>query len=133
MNQAILRVTGDNKNLDIFRENLKTQLQIDSDKEWNKGEKTLLGKVYESSGFNACIADSTTPKELIKELELFFIEFNKNKILISDLSVELSIGVTVGGNKQFIATVDFSHLLLSFISKTGFTLSISAYPTSDNE
>jgi hypothetical protein len=46
-------------------------------------------------------------------------------------SAELSIGFTVGDSEQFVAGLEFSASELRAISECGISLSITAYPTSD--
>lgn len=131
MNQVILRASGNTKDLDIFRNELETKLGLVCDNKWKQGDKSQPGKIIKISGCNIFITDSANPKELVEDIELFVKSFKAKTISLSDISAELSIGITVGGTEGFIKTLDFSPVILSLITDSGFILSVTAYPTSD--
>ncbi len=63
-----------------------------------------------------------------------FITTNEEKIAQftnSGLGADLDIGVTVGDSEQFTAYLTFGAAFLNRLSRIGVSLSLSAYPTSD--
>lgn len=131
MNQVILRASGNTKDLDNLRNELETKLGLVCGNKWKQGDKNQLGKIIKISGYNIFITDSANPKELVEDIELFVKSFKAKTISLSDISAELSIGITVGGTEGFIKTLDFSPVILSLIEDSGFILSVTAYPASD--
>ncbi|MGZ8252139.1 MAG: hypothetical protein ACXW1P_06870 [Methylophilaceae bacterium] len=107
-------------------------MNLDIDVSWKKGEKRKH-KVYESSGLNSTIADTKTPRELVKAV-IDFANICKAKnisLATSCISTELDIGIGVGYSEQFIASIIFLPSELNLLSSVGIALSITAYPTSD--
>lgn len=129
MNLVSIVIEGDEQHLD----NIKDKLGLSIDSSWQKGNQTRSGKLRENSGFTSCICDCDTPFRMIEELS-DFLRYIDNKHLNFkqlELNARLSLGVTVGDQQQFIATIDFPNYLLELICKLGLHLSISAYPTTD--
>ena len=132
MNTATLRALGSDAALDY----LCNALDLSIIREWKKGETNRRGGVYEISGFNADVVDDAeNPSSLVEEIREFLNSCLAKKILFSssELSSQLDIGVSVGGSEQFTASVVFSPEDLESFSKLGLELSISAYPTSDDD
>ena len=129
MNLATLRVEGTDSALESLRETLS----LECDTQWGKGDKRRNGSVHESSGFNATIADAGSPRELEGLIRSFLTRCRNKKIVFPslDLSAELSVGLTVGDTHQFVAGVEFTSSDLLLCAETGITLSVIAYPTSD--
>jgi hypothetical protein len=90
------------------------------------------GGFYSISGLSATIADSQSPGEMVVVIREFVTECKARNFVFSSsgLSAELSVGVTVGNTKQFVAYVDFSASDLLSLGALGVELSIAAYPTS---
>lgn len=129
MNIATLRVEGTESAL----EKTKQTLQVVCDTEWKKGENKRNGNTYNSSGFSVTIADASSPGELTDQILAFLDKCKNSAIAFSapELKAELDIGVTVGESQQFVASVEFSPPDLMLCAECGITLSITAYPTSD--
>lgn len=128
MNLATLRIEGTDEAL----EQLIGQLNLDIDVSWKKGEMGRR-KIYEISGLNSTIADTETPRQLTEAIIDFANQCKSKNINLSssNISTELDIGIGVGYSAQFVASVSFSPTELQLISSIGITLSITAYPTSD--
>lgn len=129
MNLTTLRVEG---NADAL-ESIKSKLCLTCDAQWHKGDIKRNGVAHELSGFSATIADTEIPKELIIFTDNFLAQCKENKIQFQNLNLSavLSIGFTVGGSEQFIAGIEFSPAELLAFSECGISLSVTAYPTSD--
>lgn len=131
MNLAMLRIEGTDNALDALRSSLG--LAIDSS--WKKGEPKRRGGHYSSSGLNATIADAENPREMVVAIREFVSQCKAQNIAFSDpnLSAEISIGITVGEEPQFIACVDFSASDLLSLGELGIALDVAAYPASDED
>ena len=131
MNVAVLRVEGSKKALRVLRKSLSLNVVAS----WKKGRKNHFGSKYKKSGFNACVADKVTTKQMLKKVRKFIVKCNARKIFFSgsDLSVVLDIGVGVGCSKQFTASVKFSPEELKCFSDIGLDLEISSYPVCNKE
>lgn len=105
MNIATLRAEGSDAALTSLRKAF--DLEIDSD--WKRGEPRRHGGVHDKSGLNACVADVTSPAELVGEIQEFINKCLKRREVFSssELSAQLDIGITVGGSGQYLASVVF--------------------------
>ena len=101
---------------------------------WKKGDALRNGKTHTSPGFSATIADVANPRELTREIQTFLKQCKERGVSFSrsGVSAELSLGVTVGDSQQFVAGVELSSSALSLLAESGLTLSLTAYPTSDD-
>jgi hypothetical protein len=127
MNVATLRLEGDAKDLALAA----TRLGLRPEQEWKQGEKSRAGTLHRSSGYSSTIADVSTPANLLSAIRAFIAKCQENATTFSNVRAELSIGVAVGDSEQFMALIEFSPSDLQAIAALGLTLSIAAYPTSD--
>lgn len=129
MNLATLRVEGTEEALASLRDTLC----LEADATWKKGEPKRRGGHHSSAGFNATIADASTPGEMIVAIRKFFAKCQEQGVgfVSPSLSAELSVGVTVGDSDQFVASVNFSASDILLLGSLGIALSVAAYPTSD--
>ena len=130
MNLATLIVEGDEVALGMIRKTLSLR----TDTSWKKGDVGRNGKRHASSGFNATIADVANPVELALAIRGFLKQCKECGVVFSHagVSAELSLGFTVGDSQQFVASVELSPSDLSSLAEHGLTLSLTAYPTSDD-
>lgn len=118
------------KNLD-FAKSLAA-FNLKPDRIWRAGESDSRGRAHNESGFTLQISNSSSKTDLIGDLR----EFLKNQVgLLRDLKshdVELSldIGVTVGTNEQFTASVELDTHDLAALVQAGIAVQFSAYPAS---
>jgi hypothetical protein len=100
---------------------------------WRKGDRRRNGALWEVSGFSATIADAASPVELIDALRDFLAECSSRGIVLGErgLEAQVSVGVTVGEAKQYVACIDLPRALLAALAACGVSLAFSAYPTSD--
>lgn len=128
MNIATLRASGTEEAL----LSLRSALDMKIDREWKKGDVRRRGTTHEASGFNACVADVANPKDLMLAIREFLLKCRTAGIVFSSegLSAELDIGVTVGSDKQFTASVLFSVDDARVCSEIGLPIRVSAYPSS---
>ncbi|GAB3272720.1 hypothetical protein GCM10027297_05790 [Parahaliea aestuarii] len=91
------------------------------------------GRIHDSSGFTTTIADTHNSKELTDQIAVFLEHCKTTGIVFPalNLTAELSVGFTVGDSEQFVGSVSFSSYNLSALGEIGITLSVAAYPTSD--
>jgi len=131
MNLAILRVHGTDDALHLLR----AALPIAADNAWSQGEKKRRGGHFTSSGFSLTVADQANPGAMVSSIRAFLADCQPHEALFRDpeISAELSIGVTVGEDAQFVAVVDLSHADLHALAKLRMALSVSAYPSSDED
>jgi len=130
MNLAILIVEGD----ELALSNLRKALPLKIASSWKKGDVRRNGKSHTSPGFSATIADVANPGELIRAILTFLKQCKERGVSFTKtgVSAELSLGVTVGDSQQFVAGVELSPSDLFLFAEHGLTLSLTAYPTSDD-
>jgi len=131
MNIATLRAEG----LDLELKAVCDSLSLNIDSSWKNGDTKRNGGIYTKSGFNACIADTNTSKNLTTLINQFVTNCKVNNLNFSSssLSAQLDIGLGVGASEQFTASIKFSPNELKCFKEIGLELCISAYPISDNE
>lgn len=129
MNVAVLRVEGKDASL----AEVKAVLDLESESEWERGEKTRIGRVHAASGFSVTVVDAPTPRELKEAVVAFAGLCAERGIAFQSkgLVAELSLGFTVGDSVQFVAGLEFSPTELGALCASGIGLSITSYPTSD--
>lgn len=129
MNVSILVVEGDEEALDAFL----SDLALVPESRWKKGEKWRRGIPHTRSGFSVTLADAATPRELIEITRGWLGRCRNGEAIFKKkgLLAELSLGFTVGDSKQFVAGIEFSAADLETMGACGISLSITAYPTSD--
>jgi hypothetical protein len=136
-NLSTLRVEGAEQAVYALLSNLQEAAVIEQvTGKWKKGDPyTFRGrnKYQQSSGFLATIHDAASPAELVLALRKFLQNCEKYEICFAkpDLSVELSIGVIVGGSEQVWTFLDFEPSDLALLGKLGIHLSIASYPAAD--
>lgn len=130
MNIAILRVEGPELSL---KELLKS-LPLACDTEWSKDDRSKSDRANAAHGFSSTIADTRNPKELIDLIRIFLACCKDANVVFSSLELiaELDIGFTVGGSEQFVGSVTLSPSELLLCGECGISLSVTAYPTSDD-
>lgn len=129
MNVAQLWVTGSETDL----AKVCDLLAFDPDSSWREGDKMRNGKAHEDNGVGISIADANSPRELVEEIRSFVVrcvDSNANFKSLG-LAANLSLGYTVGDSEQFAACVEFTNQDLKHLSDLGVSLSVWAYPTSD--
>lgn len=130
MNLATLIVEGEEPALG----NLRKALPLQIDASWKRGDVRRNGKIHTSPGFSATIADAANPRDLTHAIQTFLKQCKERGVSFAKrgVSAELSLGVTVGDSQQFVAGVELSSSALSLLAEHGLTLSLTAYPTSDD-
>ena len=108
-------------------------LGVKTDAVWRAGERGMRGKIHAESGANVSISDAPTMQQLLTDIRQFFeLRGEAVAALVAEgVAVELDVGVTVGDSEQYIASVRFESADLRLIATLGISLSVSAYPTSD--
>lgn len=131
MNVATLRVTGSAAALAAVR----SVLSLDVDREWKKGDSRRCGAVQESSGFNACVADVDDRAVLMAKLREFLATCKTSGAILAspELSTQLDIGLSVGGCRQFSASLVLAPSDLRLLAELGIELSVSAYLVSGDD
>lgn len=129
MNLATLRIEGD----DAALTSAMTQLGLEVDTRWRKGEPRNRGGIHEFSGLNATVADADNPKAMIQSVREFLAKCQETKFsfIASGLSAELAIGVSVGDSEQYVGFVEVQSSDLTVLGSLGVSLSFAGYPTSD--
>jgi hypothetical protein len=100
---------------------------------WTKGQPRRGGKVHTADGLQIMVADEKNTAELARSIQRFVAKCRERGISFKTetTSAQLSVGFTVGESQQFVAGLEFSAAELRAISECGISLSITAYPTSD--
>ena len=129
MNLATLRVQGPDSSL----EELKELLGLVIDAEWHAGDERRSGSVHEFSGFNATVADASTPKQMTELMRTFWARCIEKGVAFPwrGITAELAVGLAIGDSTQFVAGIELVPSDISLCAECGMTLSVTAYPTSD--
>jgi len=95
MNIATLRASG----TDTALESLRIISGLVIAREWRKGDARRRRGTYETSGFNACVADTDSSQELMLVVRTFLENCHRMGVVFSSdsLDTELDIGLSVGG------------------------------------
>lgn len=101
---------------------------------WIRGESGRRGKmVHETSGFRLSLPDPETGPEAIRPIRTF-IEHGKNwldALKARGVDSEVDVGLLVGSESAFTASVTFDALLLGELARHHIALVCSAYPSND--
>lgn len=102
---------------------------------WLKGDARRSGKVHDDSGFGFSLPDAETTVAAPSLVEAFL---ESNGSLLSALqhlgiACNLHLGVTVGEQSSFAPTLEFAPAFLDRLAQRNISLSITGYPTSDEE
>ena len=124
MNLALLRVEGEEEMLELIAQHM----DLKPEQRWKAGEESRSGAPYRSSGFSTTVADSANQREMLVRIREFLATCKSRSTDFLDVQAELSIGVTVGNEEQYVATLDFGPSLLRQLADLGITLSVAAYP-----
>jgi hypothetical protein len=129
MNLATLRVDGS----DDAIARLRSSLSIPPDQSWQQGDPRRRGGRFATSGFSVLIADEDTPGAMIARVRQFLADSRTYRQLFTDASVsaELAVGVTAGDSEQYVPFVELGAADLQALADLGISLSVAAYPTSD--
>jgi hypothetical protein len=108
-------------------------LAIEVDRQWRAGDRNRSGKVRDTDGFSCTIADANSHRELAEAIDRFSGQCAQAGLSFRslELSATLSVGVSVGEDQQFIASLEFPADLLATLGQLGVSLEVNAYPTSD--
>ena len=131
MHIASLRIEGNDQVLAA----LIAYLELSIDTEWRKGQSLRSGGTHSTSGFCAAIADTQSSSVLLAEVRKFIARYQEfvDANAAAKLHGELSIGVSCGSSEQSVGSVFLGAEDLGRLGKAGLSLSVSAYPTSDDE
>ena len=129
MRDDMLRVDGPNMDPDRFFEAHSLVPEV----VWRKGELDRKGRQCAMSGFNVLVSDNEDPEANLTEIERFLESHQSMFTALREEAgdAELDIGVTVGSDNQFTASVSVEPRLLARLASLGITLCVSAYPCSD--
>ena len=124
MNLALLRVEGEEEMLELIVEHM----ELTPEQRWKAGEERRTGLPYRTSGFSTTVADSANPAAMLARIREFLQTCKSRSTDFLDVQAELSVGVTVGDDAQYIAVLEFTHTVLRQLADLGITLSVAAYP-----
>jgi len=125
MNLALLRVEGEDEMLELIAQHM----DLKPEQRWRAGEESREGVPYRSSGFSTTVADTPTQREMLSTIREFLATCKSRSTDFLDVQAELSIGVTVGDETQYVATLDFGPSILRQLADLGISLSVAAYPS----
>ncbi|KND59877.1 hypothetical protein BVER_04561c [Candidatus Burkholderia verschuerenii] len=130
MNAAVLWVRGEQSAVD----HVLNQLGLTPQTSWKKGDVKRRDAFHTMSGFGIDIADAKTPREMCDSVRAMLSRCKALSIPLrgADFAAELSLGVSVGTQDQFVAAVEFTAEDLSLMGELGVRLSVVAYPSSDD-
>jgi len=129
MNIALLHLSGSDNALAAFCH----ALQLEPTARWKAGEPRSRGRVHASSGCTIDVADAPTPSAMLASIRQLLERCEAGNLTLPAyyLHGELSIGVAVGDAAQFAAVLEFTTQDLQRIAASGVTLTVAAYPASD--
>ena len=103
-------------------------MELKTEQRWRAGEERSTGQPYRTSGFRTMVADCPNPVQMLAKIREFLGTCKSRSTDFLDVHAELTIGITVGDEVQYIAVLDFSHTMLRQLADLGITLSIATYP-----
>lgn len=129
MNLATLTIRGSKEELEIA----KAKIPLLPFRSWSCGDSITASKTYQDFGCVYEIADTDTPIGLTISIEKFLNQLKEQSINFnkSGLSAELSLGIGVGDDVQFIASLQFSLNTLELLLNCGISIEYSAYPVGE--
>ena len=100
---------------------------------WRAGEPDRKGKRALESGFNLLVSQEEDRASFLREVGDFLEQRHAMLTALREesASVELDIGLTVGSDAQYTASVELGPELLDRLASSGVRLRVSAYPSSD--
>jgi len=130
MNIATLYVRGADERLDRLIELLGTT----GTSRWAAGDPRSRGKVHEDAGIQFDLSDTDTPTRLIRDVRDTLLSWHAKgvSLILLGLHGEISVGISVGSSAQFSAHIELSSDDMVKIGSIGISLSIAAYPTSND-
>ena len=131
MNLAILMIQGDEQGLDAMASRVDCRI----DRRWRAGDVGPRGVVANDSGLVATVSDQSSSSAMMTEVREFATRCMLRHIMFKGqgLSAALSIGVSVGEERQFAAEIQFPNADLRLLADLGVSLEVCAYPTSETE
>jgi hypothetical protein len=128
---AVLRASG--KSLEPTR--FLAAHSLVAEAVWRAGEPDRKGTRRSESGFNVLVSEETDRASFLREVGHFLEQRHAMLTALREesASVELDIGLTVGSEAQFTASVELGPELLERLARSGVRLRVSAYPSSDDE
>ncbi|GLX76702.1 hypothetical protein tinsulaeT_00420 [Thalassotalea insulae] len=129
LNLATLTIRGSKEELEIA----KSKIPLTPYRSWSLGDAITNSKTYDDFGYEYEIADTDTPAGLTQKIEAFLNQLHEQSINFNKLGVsaELSLGIGVGDEVQYIASHQFSLNIIELLVKTGLSLEYSAYPVGE--
>jgi hypothetical protein len=102
------------------------------DRSWVAGETDRHGRCANESGFNLSVADVESSATLGDNIRTFLRKHSSllRQLVDAGASLVLDIGVTVGSDDQFTASVSIETDELSSLAGLEIALQFSAYPSS---
>ncbi len=102
------------------------------DRSWVAGETDRRGRCANESGFNLSVADVESSAELGANIRTFLHQHSSllRQLVDAGASLVLDIGVTVGSDDHYTASVSIEKEDLSSLAALEITLQFSAYPSS---
>jgi hypothetical protein len=127
---AVLRVDGERFDPDAF----VVRHGLEDATAWRAGEPGRRGRLHETSGFHVTVVDAASNEELAAEVAGFLDRHPRMWAELADqgAEAELDVGVTVGSERQYTASVEVAPDLLARLAECGVHLRVSAYPSSDD-
>lgn len=131
MNIVTLRVNGAERDVALAIETL----DVVPARRWRTGESRRHSVKHSTSGFAIDIEGVTNPGEVVAEVLRLLTHLQDKQFTFSSLSLqaELSIGVMVGAESQFVPFVDLTPQDLAALGASGVGLSVAGYPASESE
>ncbi|NVJ13982.1 hypothetical protein [Myxococcus sp. AM010] len=132
MNVVVLRVFAPAFDVKDF---LTRFPRLEVDAVWTLGEKALLQRTHEDSGFNLTLAESEVSAQALvmarQRLELLSAELvearRRSATCVADF------GMFIGGERQFTGAIEFAPEDLRWFAAQGIGIAVSAYPSFDDE
>ncbi len=107
--------------------------QLDPISFWAKGEQRRRGAASETSGFRLSLPNADTSQEVQQIVRSLLKEGRRwiEALKAEGLDCEVDVGLTVGSDAIFVASVTFDPSFLNELASSGVGLVCSAYPWSD--
>ena len=125
---AVLRASG---GILIYKAALKAY-GLKAEAAWEAGARDAAGRRQRDRGFNLTIGDAQNAEELMLHVQCFLGVYTQfvQEIRCAGGALVLDIGVTVGSDDQYTASVCWEPGDMALLAQNAIALQFSAYPAS---
>ena len=126
MNCAVLRVSGEDFNVDAF---LREHPRIVPDVVWHVGDQQIIRGPCATSGFNTMLAESTTIEQAVKDLRdsVAHLRPCAEDLTAAGATSIVDFGMTISLGEEVMTSAHFDPIVLGLLASMRVGLSVSVY------